>query len=374
MPRIAFGAPELLPMVLLAVLAAGLFVWVLSRKRAARARYRGTSMAALVSAATSPGRQVFKAALVVLVILLLALAAARPQIGTHKTLLQREGTDVIVALDVSLSMSAQDAKPSRLERAKGALGALFDHLQGDRVGLVTFAGSAELRFPLTTDVEAARKVVQGLTFKDGGLRAGTSIGEALRQATEGFANDNTRSKILVLVSDGEDLGDDATGAATFVQSQGIALDTIGIGQDSPVPVLVLNPRTGLLESRTDPTTSQALLTSADPKALQQLANSNKGHFFDGNSDDYAVQLDDEIGRLQKTRFETGEGDVPLERYQILAGIALAMLMLDYMLPAGRRRKVGSGGRWLSPVLRRIRGADRPAAAAAPVDSHIGVNQ
>lgn len=364
MPKFAFGSPELLPLVVVAALAVGLYLWVFARRRAAQARYRGTSTAALVSAATSPGRQVVKAALVVLALLLLAAAAARPQIGTHKTLLQREGTDVIIALDVSLSMSARDAQPSRLERAKGAIGALLDHLQGDRVGLVTFAGSSQLRFPLTTDVDAARKVVQGVSFKDGGLRAGTSIGEALRQTSEGFANDNTRSKIVILVSDGEDLGDDAAGAAAFVHGEGIALNTIGVGQESPTPVVIVNPRTGQTETRIDPATNQPLLTTADAKALQQLAVDNKGHYYDGNSDDFAVQLADEIGRLQKTRFESGEGNVPIERFQILAGIALLLLLVDYLLPAGRRRRLMSGRRSLPRILRGPDASSEPSGAAA----------
>jgi Ca-activated chloride channel family protein len=245
---------------------------------------------------------------------------------------------VILAVDVSLSISAQDVVPARLDRAKGAISALLDHLQGDRVGLVTFAGSADLRFPLTTDIEAARKVVQSLGFKDGGLRSGTSVGEALREATSGFANDQTRSKIVVLVSDGDELGDDAASAAAFVRDQGIGLNTIGVGNDTPVPVVVTDPRTGKAQPRIDPGTNTPLLTAADAMSLRQLASANGGHFYSGNTDDFAVQLADEIGRLQKTRFESGEGNVPVERFQLFAGAGLLLLMLEFLLPAGRSRR------------------------------------
>ncbi|MHB8578160.1 MAG: VWA domain-containing protein, partial [Dehalococcoidia bacterium] len=304
MPHVAFGAPYLLALAGVAILTAAGYAWVFARRRAAEIRYGGGASSRLRTPSFSGPRQIVKASLVVAAIALLGVAAARPQIGTHRQLLQREGTDVFIALDVSLSMTARDAPPTRLDRAKAALTALLDHLQGDRVGLVTFAGSAALRFPLTTDIESARAVVNGVNYKDGGLDSGTSIATALRQASQGFANDPTRSKILVLVSDGEDLGDDAASAAAFVRSEGIVLDTIGVGGTTPAALFVVNPRTQQQEQRIDPATGQPLLTTANPKSLSQLAQDNHGHFYNGNTDDFAVQLADEIGRLQKTRFDS----------------------------------------------------------------------
>ncbi len=364
MGSISFGSPELLPLVAVAIGVAALYFWVAARRRTAQALYRGSATTALLSASASPRRQALKAVLVVLALALLGLAAARPRIGTQRTLLQREGTDVILAMDVSLSMSAQDAPPSRLDRAKGAVGALLDHLQGDRIGLVTFAGSADLRFPLTTDIEAARKVVQSLGFKDGGLRSGTSVGEALREATTGFANDQTRSKIVILVSDGDELGDDAASAAAFVREQGVVLNTIGVGNDTPVPVLITDPRTGQTQPRIDPTTNGPLLTAADQKSLRQLASANRGHFYNGNTDDFAVQLADEIGRLQKTRFESGEGNVPIERFQLFAGAGLFLLLLEFLLPSGRTRRSYA---WFprARALVRLSGGRRKSSEVVP---------
>ncbi|HEY7295171.1 MAG TPA: VWA domain-containing protein [Dehalococcoidia bacterium] len=365
MPYLDLGEPQLLPLAVAAVAAAALYVWVARRRRRDEARFRGSGLASLRSASTSSWRTAVKAALIVVALAALALAAARPQIGTHRTLFQRQGTDVLIALDVSLSMSATDAQPSRLERAKTGIAALIDHLQGDRVGIVTFAGNANLRSPLTTDLEAAKDVVQGISFKDGGLQAGTNIGTALRQASEGFSDDRTRSKTVVLFSDGEDLGDDATQAAQFVQSEGIALDTVGVGQTTPVPVLAPNPRTGQLEPRKDPSSGGNLLTTADPAALQQLAAQNHGHFYNGNTDDFAVQIADEISRLQKTQFASGEGDVPIERFQIPAAIGLALLLLEMLIPAGRGRRRRLA--WRVPLPRR----GRAEAPPVPADGAAG---
>jgi Ca-activated chloride channel family protein len=350
MLEISFGAPTLLPLLGLALLAAGGVGWSVRQQRRAEARYRGTGRSTLRAAGTSARRQRVKAAAAVAGIALIALAAARPQVGTKKMLLQKEGSDVLFALDVSLSMSAQDAPPSRLGRAKAAITALLSHLGGDRVGLVVFAGSADLRFPLTTDLEAARQVVQGVSFKDGGLEPGTSIGGALREASSGFADDKTRSKVLVLVSDGEDLGDDGAAAAAFVHSAGIALDTIGVGKPAPVPVLLTDPRTGQARPALDPQTQAPLLTTADPVALQQLAVNNGGHFYDGNNDDVALRLADEVERLQKTPFESGQGAVPIERFQWLAGLALLLVLGRYLLGERRGQPVRRRGWVLLPRL------------------------
>ncbi|HLZ72594.1 MAG TPA: VWA domain-containing protein [Dehalococcoidia bacterium] len=362
---LGFGAPQLLPLVLLGAAAAALYLWVARRQRRAEQQYRGSGPAVLRAASVSPRRRQLKAALLVAAVALLALALARPQVGTQRTLFERQGTDVLIALDVSLSMSATDVQPSRLDRAKGAISALIDHLQGDRVGVVTFAGDAALRSPLTQDTEAADAVVQSVTFKDGGLQAGTSIGAALRQASDGFTDDRTRSKSVVLVSDGEDLGDDAAQAAQFVQSEGIALDTIGVGLPQPAQVLAPNPRTGQLEPRKDPDTGGDLMTTADPEALRQLAAQNRGHFYNGNTDDFAVQIADEIGRLEKTKFASGEGDVPIERFQLVAALGLGLLLLELLIPAarGRRRALALPLPWP-----RRRAAPAPRA---PLDGAVG---
>lgn len=366
MPRMALASPYLLVCLVVAAFTAIVYAWTFARRRAAEAAYSGRG--SLRTASWSSGRRLLKAALVVSALACLGLAIARPQVGTRRQLLQREGTDIIIALDVSLSMTARDAPPTRLDRARGAIGALLDHLQGDRIGLVTFAGSAALRFPLTTDLDAARAVVNSLGYKDGGLQAGTTVATALRQATEGFANDRTRSKILLLVSDGDTLGDDAASAASFVRSEGITLDTLGVGATSPVPVYVVNPRTLQLEPRIDPATGQPLLTAADPKALQQLAAENHGRFYNVNTDDFAVQLADEVGRLQKTRFDSGEGDLPIERFQVLVAIAILLLLIEFVLPAGRPRRGGLGlRRRLDEYAHRMRGVrqDSPAADPSP---------
>ncbi len=345
----SFGAPWLLLLLLAAPAAAALLYWSERQRQTARARFRGASTLPLV--ALHPARRRLKEALVVAAIALLALATARPRFGTESTTLQRSGADVIVALDVSLSMSATDAQPTRLDRAKAGIEQLINRLQGDRVGLVTFAGSATLRFPLTTDLVAASEVVQSVTYKDGGLSGGTNIGDALTQAAQGFSGDKTHSKVLLLASDGEDLGQTADQAASFARQQGVILDTLGVGGTTAVALTFTDPRFGTSTQRTVPGTTQPLTTTADPAALTALATNNGGSFFNGNSDDFAPQLADEIDRLQKSRFADQQGERAVERYQWFLAAGLLLLVLEFAIPAGAG--AGDAGRLLS-LARRLR--------------------
>jgi Ca-activated chloride channel family protein len=344
----SFGAPWLL---ILLVVPAGIVLlgWWAERRRAAmRTRYAGVGR--LGALGQPPRYRRARIAILTIAATLLVIAAARPQIGTHQVALERAGTDVLVALDVSLSMGATDVPPTRLDRAKAAIQALIDRLQGDRVGLVTFAGDAQLRFPLTTDLVAASEVVQSVTLKDGGLQGGTDIGSALRQAARSFSTDKTRGKVLLLVSDGEDLGTEAAQAAGFSREQNVILDTLGVGTTQPTPLYVIDPRTGKQSPRTDPNTGQPVTTTANPDALRALAATNGGRFYDGNSDDFAAALAAQIDQLQKTRFAGRQGELPTERYQGFLGAALALLTIEFLLPLG----IGHRGRAAWRALARLR--------------------
>ncbi|HTE84201.1 MAG TPA: VWA domain-containing protein [Dehalococcoidia bacterium] len=163
---IGFGAPVLLLGALCAPIIVLILSWGIRRQRAAEAQFAGGGLALLRSGRVSPLWRGVKAGLLLVSVVLAALALARPQIGQTSVVLPREGSDVIVAIDVSRSMEVSDVKPSRLDTAKQAAKSLIAHLGGDRVGLVAFAGSATLRFPLTTDDAAARQVVDGLAIGD----------------------------------------------------------------------------------------------------------------------------------------------------------------------------------------------------------------
>ena len=335
---IHFGLTPLLLLLLTAPLLAFVLGWGIRRQHLAAARFAGGGLALLRSGHSSRLRRGLKATLLLLVVVLLAVSIARPQIGSHHVLLPREGSDVVIALDVSRSMGVTDVAPSRFDRAKQAANALIDQLGGDRVGVVVFAGSASLRFPLTTDFQSAQAVIGGIAIKDSGVAAGTDLAVALTTARAAFTGDKTTGKVIVLVSDGEDLSGNDLAAAHNVAGAGIIVDTIGVGTAKGGPVFAVNAETNAATPVIDPDTGAQAVSHRNDSNLRQLAAAGHGTSYDGNTTDFAFDLSTSIDRLQKTRFESGAATIPIERFQIPLAIALALLVLESLIAESRQQR------------------------------------
>jgi Ca-activated chloride channel family protein len=258
--------------------------------------------------------------------------------GSRSVLLPREGADVVIALDVSASMLATDMEPNRFEHAKGVVGRILDGLQGDRVGLVTFAGNAVLRFPLTTDIEAARDLTRGTAIREGNLRPGTGIADALRVAAQSFREDSANSRIVVLISDGEDLGEGAVEAVRDLRDAEVRLYTIGLGTEAGSTLPAPDPRNpATVRQRIDPATGQPTVSRANEQLMRAIAGAGRGTFYDGNADDAAARLTQDISTLERTKFESQEGEIPVERYQWFLAAGVALLLLELVIPERRWR-------------------------------------
>jgi Ca-activated chloride channel family protein len=335
---LAFARPWLLLLFLAVPLVAGLLLRLAAWRRRAARRLTGHEAAARASG----GARALKAGLLIGGLSLLVLAAARPQIGSRSILLPREGADVVVALDVSASMLATDIEPNRLEHAKALISQLLDGLQGDRVGLVIFAGNAIVRFPLTTDIEVARTLVSSTTIREGGLRPGTGLAEALRTSADAFREeDGARSKAVILISDGEDLGEGAVDAVRTVRDRNIRLYTVGIGTEEGSVLPVTDQRTGRVTNRVDPLTGQPAVSHANEALLRAVASAGQGSFQNGNGNGAMQQITQEIVGLERTRFESQEGSIPVERFQWFLAAGLALLMLETLIPERRRTRAAS---------------------------------
>lgn len=207
-------------------------------------------------------------------------ALAGPLLGTRIEEITTQGVDVVVAIDVSNSMLAEDLKPDRLQVAKRALQQLTDRLGGDRLGLVVFAGQAYTQLPLTADRSAAKIFINTLS-PDLVKTQGTAVGAAIDQARQSFDGDAATSKAIIVISDGESFEDDGVGAAKRAAAEGIVVNTIGMGtvQGAPIPVVLGGRRVGFKKDKD----SQTVITKLNPTLLEQVAAAGNGKFVQATS-------------------------------------------------------------------------------------------
>lgn len=263
----------------------------------------------------------------------LVFALARPQLGSKLEEVKRQGVDVMIALDVSNSMNAEDIRPNRLERSKQAIYRLIDQLQGDRIGLVVFAGQAYVQLPITTDYGAAKLFLS--TINTSMLPTqGTAIGSAIEKAVASIGDSARHNSAIVIITDGENHEDDAIEAARKAVEKGIIVHTIGMGSPdgAPIPVIKGNSRTGFLQDRSGTT----VITKLDDATLQQVADAGKGKFVRAsNSDDGIGMIMSEINAMEKKEFASKLFTDYEDQFQYFLGLTLLFLLLDFMISERR---------------------------------------
>ncbi len=286
----------------------------------------------------SPAKQVLKFILVCIAFAFLVIGIADPQVGSRLEEVKRKGIDIIIALDVSNSMQAEDIKPSRLERAKQSISRLVDKLQNDRIGMIVFAGEAYTQLPLTTDYAAAKLFAS--TIDCNMIPAqGTAIGAAINLAINSFGTGDKKYKALIIITDGENHEDDAAGAARDAASKGIIIHTIGMGspEGAPIPVLQNNIPAGF---RKDPD-GNTIITKLDETMLQLIAGTAGGKFVRAsNSEDGLEIILKEINKMEKKELGSKVFTDYEDRFQYFLGAALLFLLIEIIISD---RKI----RWLS---------------------------
>ena len=330
-----FGNPQAFWLLLLLPLLAGFFAYAFWKKGQTLRRFAQVEMLRRMTDSISRGRQVFKSALLLLVALLSVVALARPQFGTKMELMKRKGLDVVVAVDVSLSMYAEDIKPNRMIRCKQEIGKFVERLTGDRVALVAFAGEAFLQCPLTVDYSAFRIFldVLGPDLID---VPGTNIGNALEASLKAFDPRERKYRVVVLLTDGEDHSGRAEKVAEEAASQGVAVYTVGIGSTSGVPI-PLKDGQGAVSYKKD-REGNVVTTRLDEVLLQKIALATGGKYYHAEPGRFELeQILKEIEGMEKREMETERFSQYEERFQIPLGIALFLLIAE-MLVSDRRRK------------------------------------
>lgn len=312
------------------------YVWSFRHKRQLVQKFVSDELRERLLKGVSYSRQYFKAGLLVLVCLMSILALIRPKWGFQWEEVHRRGVDLLVALDVSQSMMAKDVEPNRLERAKREILDLLRIIEGDRVGLVAFAGTAFLQCPLTLDHGAVQLFLDSLS-PDLIPVPGTAIGEAIDNSVQAFGGDKNKSRALILITDGEDHEGDPIEAAKKAQAAGIRIYAIGIGKEGGAPI-PNQEGAGFKKNQQ----GELILTTLDETTLQKIALETGGSYVRSVSGDLDLEkiYEDIRSSLEDQELESGRRKRFEERYQWPLMLALMLLLLEVIFPERR-------GAWLT---------------------------
>jgi Ca-activated chloride channel family protein len=316
------------------------FKW---KKRAMR-RFGSLELVEKLSRSTSRRKQIVKATLIVLGILFMTLALARPQIGTRLEEVKREGVDIIVALDVSLSMLAEDIKPSRLAKAKHEISAFIDMLEGDRIGLIAFAGQAFVQSPLTLDYGAAKTF---LDIMDPSLvpEPGTNLSGAIALAMKNFESQERKYKVLVLITDGENHGDNPVKMAELADKEGVVIYTVGIGSPKGVPIPLYDERGNQKGFKKD-RRGEIILTKLDALTLEKIALTSGGKYYQSATGDVKLELVyDQISKMEKKELASMKFSQFEDRFQYILILAIILLLVEVFISERKKVKVEWRGRF-----------------------------
>ena len=262
----------------------------------------------------------------VLAVALAAFAAAQPRWGERSATVQAGGAQLVAVLDVSRSMGATDVAPSRLAAARTAVANTFLRLQGDRVALIVFAGDARLRFPLTRDLGAAATVLESVETGAILLERGTSAASGLALAHELFDDETSGGRLVLLISDGDDLGADPAGNAAALAAEGIELLVVGVGTASGGIVPLRHPLTREMVALTD-RDGEPVITRLDESGLRAMAEAGGGRYLGTDLASVPGTVRSRLAGLDQASFGATTTSLPIERFHWFAAAALALVLL-----------------------------------------------
>ncbi len=266
---------------------------------------------------------------------IMILALARPQFGTKMAEVKRKGIEMIIALDVSNSMMAEDIQPNRLENAKMAISRLVDRLENDKIGLIIFAGDAYIQMPVTTDYQAAKLFLNSINTQIV-PKQGTAIGSAIHLAMRSFTPNSEKSRAIVVITDGENHEEDAVAAAKEAAAAGIIIHTIGIGSAQGVPIPTISAN-GQKDYRTD-TDGKVIISKLNEELLRQIAEAGNGTYVRATASRTGLTtILDEMNKMEKQEINMKEYSEYDEQFVYYAGFALFLLFVDFILNGRKNR-------------------------------------
>ena len=293
------------------------------RKRRIR-RFGDPQMVAALMPHYSTAKGWVRIVLFDLAFLFFVIGLARPQIGAKLSERQTKGAEIMICLDVSNSMLAEDYSPNRLGRAKLAISSLVDKLHDDRIGLIIFAGSSFVQLPVTTDYVSAKMFLSSINAGSVPVQ-GTAIGDAIYTATRSFSAQSEKSRVIILITDGENHEDDAVAAAKAAADLGIRIYTIGVGSAAGQPI----PVGGELLRDNE---GNIVVTHLDEKTLRQIADAGKGAYIHAGNDEFGLNpIIQDIRAMEGELFSSVVFEEYNEQYMYFFAIALLLFVVEMLI-------------------------------------------
>ncbi|RUA27364.1 MAG: hypothetical protein DSY76_05305, partial [Bacteroidetes bacterium] len=314
-----------------------ILIWVILRRsyRNEIAKFGDSNLVQKLMPQVSTSKKNWKFSLLLFAFASMIITLANPQLGSKIEKVQRKGIDMIIAVDISNSMLCEDIKPNRLSRAKRAISKLVDKLQGDRIGLVVFAGEAYTQLPITTDYSAAKMFLSSVNT-DYISTQGTSISKAIELSRNTFkemsedVQAGKRNKVIIIITDGEDQEEGAIEQAKEAAKEGIIVYTIGMGTEKggPIPLYRNGRMTGYKKDREGHT----VITRLNQIELQKIASAGNGIFVRANTSKVGLnKILDEINQLDKQEIESQTFKDYDSHFQVFAFLAILFLIIELLM-------------------------------------------
>ncbi len=311
-------------------ICAVIYIWYVLKAKRNLKKLGDTALINQLMPDVSKAKKTTRFILFLLGLSFLILGICNLQTGSKMQDVKREGADIMICLDVSNSMLAQDLSPNRLERAKIAIENMIDKLQGDRLGIVVFAGEAYVQLPITTDYSTAKLFLESINTKIVPVQ-GTNIADAINKAAESFGKDEGKNKAIVIITDGEqNEEDDAVAAAEEVAKKNIVIHTIGVGSETGVPIP--NVVNGITAGYKKDKQGNTVVTKLDPKILQDIAAATNGVYVQASSADIGLDaILNKIAEMDKKQMESKMYTDYEDQFQWFLGAALLFLIVESLI-------------------------------------------
>ncbi|MCR4665101.1 MAG: VWA domain-containing protein [Paludibacteraceae bacterium] len=328
-----FANIEMLWLLLLVPVMADVYFYMTRRKRQQLRELGDDELVSALMPDASHRRPTVKFVLLLVAMVLLIIASARPQAGTNTETVKRSGIEVMIAMDISNSMMAEDVAPNRLDRAKQMLSKMIDKMQDDKVGLVVFAGEAYTQLPITCDYISAKMFLNSIT-PDLIPTQGTAIGAAIRTSVRSFGSEQSEAgRAIILLTDAENHEDDAIGAAKEAKEKGIQVFVVGVGKPDGTPIPI--PGTGNFRKDRQ---GQVVVSRLNEQLGKDIAQAGNGMYVRCDNTNTAMKaLQQELDKIATAEIETQLYTEYQEQYQSFLLLALLLLVVDFLIMSRQNR-------------------------------------